>query len=477
MRAKQLGKTLNDRRLNALVHPLRFIDNHSNIKYLAVDYLTLAAIVIPAIAFCQLRGEWGLAWAWNIPVVTLAVFLVGGVQHRLAGMAHEGSHYIMFKNRLANELASDWLCMFPLFSTTHQYRVIHLGHHDYTNDWEHDPELTNLGKTRMMDRFPMSRWQFIYHFYVRIFWPPAFLRYMFDNIYVTSLGNGLHPYGQAQASDQPRILGSVRLTSALGVGYLAAMVATLGGIAYFGTLTQLAMTAPALWAAACVTIYRMPEAWFYQSPIRPVYSSRLTSAMRLGYITILETAIAAGYLLTGTDWGVYFWLFWVLPLFTSFPYYMLLRDLYQHANADDGKLTNSRVVFAGPFSRWAIFVYGQDAHLTHHLYPAVPHYNLFPLHALLVENNREYAEHVVECHGTLSNRLGKPTLLDVMEQPTCEPGGAPTMPNWKQTADGQMRRIDPAQKNRQRTIAAATTATAQSVVTLSAAKNETPRDS
>lgn len=453
MRAKQLGKTLNDRRLNALVHPLRFIDNHSNVKYLALDYLTLAAIVVPTMAFCQMRSDWGLAWAWNIPVVALAVFLVGGVQHRLAGLAHEGSHYILFKNRLANELASDWLCMFPLFSTTHQYRVIHLGHHDFTNDWDRDPELINLGKTRSMDQFPMSRWSFIYRFYVRIFWPPAFLRYMFDNFYVTSLGNGLHPYGQPEAADQPRVLGAVRLTSVLGVGYVAVMVAVLGAIAYFGTLPQLAVAAPALMAGACAAIWRLPEKWFYQSPIRPVYSSRVTSALRLGQLTILETAIAAGNLLTGTDWGVYFWLLWVLPLFTSFPYYMLLRDLYQHANADDGKLTNSRVVFAGPFSRWAIFVYGQDAHLTHHLYPAVPHYNLLPLHALLVENNAEYAEHVVECHGTISNRTGKPTLLDVMEQPTCEPGGAPTMPAWKLAADGRSLRIDAAQIGKQRPAA------------------------
>lgn len=449
MRAKQLGKTLNDRRLVSLIRPLRRIDNYSNLPFLALDYLTLAAIVIPTVAFCLCRADWGLAWFWNVPVVTLAVFLVGGVQHRLAGLAHEGSHYILLKNRLANELVSDLLCMFPLFSTTHQYRVIHLGHHDYTNDWERDPELLNLGKTRMMDQFPMSRWEFIHHFYIRIFWPPAFLRYMFDNIYVTSLGNGLHPYGEQQSAMQPKLFGQVRLTSALGVAYLAGMVGVLGAIAYFGTLTQLALAAPAVWALGAAAVYSLPEDWFYQSPIRPVYSARLTSVMRLGYLTLLETAIAGAYLLTGTDYGVYFWLLWVLPLFTSFPYYMLLRDLYQHANADDGRLTNSRVVFAGPFSRWAIFVYGQDAHLTHHLYPAVPHYNLFALHDMLVQNNREYAEHVVECHGTFANSVGKPTLLDVMEQSTCEPGGGPTMPAWKQpqsvrTEGGRVVRIDAA---------------------------------
>jgi fatty acid desaturase len=100
---------------------------------------------------------------------------------------------------------------------------------------------------------------------------------------------------------------------------------------------------------------------------------------------------------------------------------MLLRDLYQHANADDGKLTNSRVIFCNPIVRWAMFIYGQDIHLTHHLYPAVPHYNLRALHRLLVENNQEYAQYVVECHGVLWNDSGQLTLLDCMEVPTREP--------------------------------------------------------
>ena len=61
---------------------------------------------------------------------------------------------------------------------------------------------------------------------------------------------------------------------------------------------------------------------------------------------------------------------------TSFMFFMFLRDVYQHSNADDGRLTNSRVFFTDPFTRWAVFVYGQDMHIPHHLFPAVPHYRL-----------------------------------------------------------------------------------------------------
>jgi fatty acid desaturase len=421
MRAKQLGKTLNSRELNALIQPLRLRDNHTNLIYLAIEYLTLAAVLVPTIIFCHCRAAWGIAWGWNIPVVTLAVLLVGAVQHRFAGLTHEGAHYILLRNRFWNEFVSDWFCMFPLFSTTAQYRLIHLGHHEYTNDWERDPELLNLGKTRAMDEFPMSKAEFIYRFYVRIFWPPALLRYMWDNIYVTTLGNGLHPYVKTCSKNPPGMIGKLRITSLLGVAYLGALVGVMGYLSWYGTTLQMAVTPVAFWLGAVAVIRMIPTEWFFHSDLKPVYSMQFASAMRLGWLTILETVLAGSKFFTGYEWGVYFWLLWVLPLFTSFPYYMLLRDLYQHANADDGKLTNSRVIFCNPITRWAMFIYGQDIHLTHHLFPAVPHYNLPKLHRLLVEHNQEYADHVVECHGMFWNNKGKPTMLDVVEQATQEP--------------------------------------------------------
>jgi fatty acid desaturase len=80
-------------------------------------------------------------------------------------------------------------------------------------------------------------------------------------------------------------------------------------------------------------------------------------------------------------------------------------------------LTNSRVFFADPFTRWAVFVYGQDMHIPHHLFPAIPHYRLGRLHALLQKDHAGYASQVVECHGTFGNRNGKPTILDTLTGP------------------------------------------------------------
>lgn len=419
MRAKQLGKTLNSRELNSLIKPLRQANNHTNFFYLLGEYATLAAVIIPTMTFCHMHAAWGFHWAWCIPVVGVAVMLIGAVQHRLAGLGHEGAHYILFKNRVLNELMSDLFCMFPLFSTTEQYRQIHLGHHEYTNDWERDPELLNLGKTRMMDQFPMTRGEFFYHFFIRILWPPALFRYMWDNIYVTALGRGVHPYMTEE--DQGRTGFNFRLTSVLGVVYIFSMAATLGILANLGYGAAQFVVAIGGWLVASAVVLALPQRMFFRSKLKPVYSNKVTSIMRLGIYTTLCFATAYSKYATGTEWGIYFYLLWILPLFTSFPYYMLLRDIFQHANADDGKLTNSRVMFPDPITRWAMFVYGQDIHLTHHLYPTVPHFNLPRLHQVLKQNNDEYDTYVVECYGTFSNGRGKPSLLDVMEVPTREP--------------------------------------------------------
>ena len=44
--------------------------------------------------------------------------LIAALQNRLSGLGHEACHYALFKNRLANELVSDLLCMFPLMAMT-----------------------------------------------------------------------------------------------------------------------------------------------------------------------------------------------------------------------------------------------------------------------------------------------------------------------------------------------------------------------
>ena len=78
------------------------------------EYLCLAIVIGGAVLFGEYREGWGLSWFWNVPVFVMAIILVGALQHRLAGLGHEASHYTFMKNRLLNDLIPDLFCMFPI---------------------------------------------------------------------------------------------------------------------------------------------------------------------------------------------------------------------------------------------------------------------------------------------------------------------------------------------------------------------------
>jgi hypothetical protein len=66
----------------------------------------------------------------------------------------------------------------------------------------------------------------------------------------------------------------------------------------------------------------------------------------------------------------------------------------QHGNGDRGWLTNTRVFLMNPFVKYAVFPFGMDYHLPHHMYATVPHYNLPKLHEFLM-NFPEYVEDAI----------------------------------------------------------------------------------
>ncbi len=90
--------------------------------------------------------------------------------------------------------------------------------------------------------------------------------------------------------------------------------------------------------------------------------------------------------LTVTPWAAAFYLLlWALPIFTSFSFFMILRQLVQHGNGDRGWLTNTRVFFVNRLINYAVFPMGQDYHLPHHIFASVPHYRLRELHEFLLQ--------------------------------------------------------------------------------------------
>src|SRR5262245_57769670 len=110
-------KSLGDAELKAHLQQLRRTDNLTNWYYFLRTYLYLFVVLGGTVTFYTHREAWGVPFWVNVPVTLLAMALVGAGQHQLSGLAHEASHHILFRGRYLNDLAGDWLCMFPLFST------------------------------------------------------------------------------------------------------------------------------------------------------------------------------------------------------------------------------------------------------------------------------------------------------------------------------------------------------------------------
>src|SRR5260370_16699013 len=150
-------RSLQDPKLKEILQERRRTDNTTNICYFVRIYLYFALVIGGTDWFYHESGAVGMGWWCSVPVTRLAIVLVGAGQHQLTGLAHEASHHILFKNRLVNDLASDWLCMFPLYSATQHYRLQHLAHHQFVNDPVRDPDISQLQTSGHWLDFPLGK--------------------------------------------------------------------------------------------------------------------------------------------------------------------------------------------------------------------------------------------------------------------------------------------------------------------------------
>ncbi len=169
------------------VVPLMRADNRTNISYILREYAALSVVLGCAIWSYSLWSHDHLATGRFVPIAVGLVAAVATLQHRLSGLAHDASHYVLFRNRLANELASDLLLMFPIVAMTQKYRSAHLGHHQYVNDPDRDPDLLRLNHP-VPHEFPVSKLQFWVRYVIKGLWPPSMLSYLFGRAKAANLG-------------------------------------------------------------------------------------------------------------------------------------------------------------------------------------------------------------------------------------------------------------------------------------------------
>jgi fatty acid desaturase len=395
------------RRVNAL----RTVDNYRSWFYLLREYLFLAAVIVSAIVFMERRADWGLPWLANLPVIVVAITLVGAGQHRLTGLTHEASHYLLFKNRYLNEIVSDVFCMFPLWSSTNFYRLQHLAHHQYVNDPVRDPDVAQLESSGHRFRFPMTRRQFVWECIVKqLLWPPGLFRYLRARAKYATTASGSGPYVPRGQRSKVMVTG--------GILYLLAQLVTLILLVRHGDPFRLAVVPGVMWIGIVSFYLAAPMRWFNVWLIRSPIPRRVEAILRISYLTGVLVGLAWLTHLTDRPYWLYYGLFWLVPLATSFSFYMMLRQVVSHGNADSGRLTNTRIFFMSPFFRFAVFPYGQEYHLPHHLFQLVPHHRLARLHMLLLELPG-YRDNAIIVEGYLFPRHRpptRPTVLDVMTQ-------------------------------------------------------------
>lgn len=406
------------------IRSLKARDNLTNLGYILHVYVIMAVTLMVTIWSYYEVAASGLAWWWNAPMTILAVIVIGASQHQLGGIIHEGTHYILFADRKLNELASDWLAAFPIYTSTYAFRLHHLSHHQFVNDPDRDPNFEQAVDSGHWLDFPIAHIDFLVAILKQLN-PVRLASYIAARARYSALGVDSNPYANP---DKPGWPWTIRL----GVMFMVLMPAvqialiTIGerGYAQLWLMTGIAIAALlTVWAALVAYYVTVPEEAFAQSRIDPVISHRWTTINRISYMGLVYGALTLTEYYAGVNaWGFYL-LLWILPIFTTFPLFMILREWIQHGNADRGRYTNSRVFLVNPFLRYAVFPFGMDYHLPHHINASVPHYRLKDFHEYLMENDAKYSTQALVVEGWKSpGELTAPGIVDVLG-PAYTPSG------------------------------------------------------
>ncbi len=123
--------------------------------------------------------------------------------------------------------------------------------------------------------------------------------------------------------------------------------------------------------------------------------SKATYTQKESFVVLIQKMAfycVAGLLLFKFDLWKVALLYWVVPFLLVFPMIERGRSIAEHfALPYRDEHSQSRNVICGPIEAFVFGPHNVRYHLTHHLYPSVPQYNLPKLHKLMLKN-REYQE-------------------------------------------------------------------------------------
>ena len=138
-----------------------------------IDKETLRQLMQPSLWRWSVRvaGDWllivipmliaGYTHHWAAYIA--AVIFAGVGQHRLAIMAHEGTHRQITRNKLLNDFLTGFCCLWPFGNPVGGYRRFHFVHHRHLNT-EADCELHQKAKSAPAWDLPATRWTVLKYF-------------------------------------------------------------------------------------------------------------------------------------------------------------------------------------------------------------------------------------------------------------------------------------------------------------------------
>jgi fatty acid desaturase len=149
--------------------------------------------------------------------------------------------------------------------------------------------------------------------------------------------------------------------------------------------------------AASMMLFSPPRNLFYKRKLNLHLSDRLRA------ITFGASVVAV---LWANDLWLGFFMFWLVPYFTALPPIIRMRMVAEHMVLEsEHELNKSRSVEATLLERWVIAPLNVHYHLTHHLYPSIPFYNLPEMQRILM-TEEVFRDHAHLTRGYLDPRHG-----------------------------------------------------------------------
>ncbi|EMI54526.1 fatty acid desaturase family protein [Rhodopirellula sallentina] len=127
-----------------LVRSLSQVSAVRSTLYIAVQWI----VMIGAIVVAAKVNHWA--------VYLVSMIVLASRMQALGVLMHDGAHYLLYKNRVLNDVVSDLFVAFPIGMSTTLYRKTHFRHHRYTNT-EEDQDLAAQQEEQEWFEWPKTR--------------------------------------------------------------------------------------------------------------------------------------------------------------------------------------------------------------------------------------------------------------------------------------------------------------------------------